>query len=45
MPIKTYISTITLNENGLNAPTERFRLLIVWGFPYMLLVVFSLTAF
>ena len=26
MPIGTYISIITLNINGLNAPTERYRL-------------------
>ena len=26
MEIGTYISTITLNVNGLNAPTERYRL-------------------
>ena len=26
MAIGTYISIITLNENGLNAPTERHRL-------------------
>jgi len=26
MPIKTYISIITLNVNGLNAPTKRHRL-------------------
>ena len=26
MEIGTYISTITLNVNGLNAPTERHRL-------------------
>ena len=26
MPIKTYISIITVNVNGLNAPTKRHRL-------------------
>ena len=26
MPIETYISIITLNVNGLNAPTKRYRL-------------------
>ena len=26
MPIKTYISTITSNENGLNVPTKKCRL-------------------
>ena len=26
MAIRTYISMITLNVNGLNAPTKRFRL-------------------
>ena len=26
MAIKTYVSTITLNVNGLNAPTKRHRL-------------------
>ena len=26
MAIGTYISTITLNENGLNAPTKIYRL-------------------
>ena len=37
MPIGTYISIITLNINGLNAPTERYRLdegIQKWG-PYI----------